>query len=54
MALAEVAFDAARARAPSILLEPGRAEMEAIPAISVDYAVLEKSDKVSVVPCDIG
>ncbi len=27
---------------------------EAVPDISIDYAVMEKSDRVSVVPCDIG
>lgn len=35
-------------------IEASRQEMEAIPAISVDKAVMEKSDKVSVVPCDMG
>ncbi|MCL5795929.1 MAG: mannose-1-phosphate guanylyltransferase/mannose-6-phosphate isomerase [Gammaproteobacteria bacterium] len=29
------------------------ADMQSIPEDSIDYAVLEKSDKVSVVPCDI-
>jgi len=29
-------------------------DMLAIPADSIDYAVMEKSDKVKVVPCDIG
>jgi mannose-1-phosphate guanylyltransferase len=28
--------------------------MESIPAKSIDYAVMEKSDRVAVVPCDIG
>ncbi len=46
--------DAARSRGDLSLLSPSRAEMESIPAISVDYAVFERSDKVSVVPCDIG
>jgi mannose-1-phosphate guanylyltransferase len=36
------------------LLMPTRAEMESIPSISVDYAVLERSDRVAVIPCDIG
>jgi mannose-1-phosphate guanylyltransferase/mannose-6-phosphate isomerase len=36
------------------LLEPSLEEMLSIPSISVDYAVLERSDRVSVVPCDIG
>ncbi len=31
-----------------------RADMEAIPADSIDYAVMEKSDRVAVVPCSIG
>jgi mannose-1-phosphate guanylyltransferase len=29
-------------------------DMQAIPSDSIDYAVMEKSDKVKVVPCDIG
>jgi mannose-1-phosphate guanylyltransferase len=36
------------------LLEPEMAEMESIPSISIDYAIMEKSGKASVVPCDIG
>ncbi len=32
----------------------GRSEMQAIPDDSIDYAVMEKSDRVKVVPCDIG
>jgi mannose-1-phosphate guanylyltransferase len=32
----------------------GRREMEAIPDDSIDYAVMEKSDRVQVVPCEIG
>jgi len=31
-----------------------RADMEAIPADSIDYAVMEKSARVAVVPCSIG
>ena len=38
--------------APSIA--PSRADMEAIPSISIDYAVMEKSRRVRVVPCSIG
>ncbi|CAN8139635.1 hypothetical protein THIOSC13_1580003 [uncultured Thiomicrorhabdus sp.] len=30
------------------------AAMQAIPEDSIDYAVMEKSDKVKVVPCDMG
>src|SRR6185369_12737352 len=33
---------------------PTRLQMESIPSISIDYAVMEKSDKVRVVPCDPG
>jgi len=36
------------------LLAPTKEEMETIPSISVDYAVLERSDRVAVIPCDIG
>lgn len=36
------------------LLRPSKIEMESIPSISVDYAVLERSDRVAVIPCDIG
>ncbi len=36
------------------LLEPTLAEMESIPSLSVDYAVMEKSDRIVVVPCDLG
>ena len=35
-------------------LTPTLAEMESIPSISIDYAVMEKSNKVRVVPCDPG
>ncbi|AHC16536.1 mannose-1-phosphate guanylyltransferase/mannose-6-phosphate isomerase [Salinispira pacifica] len=34
--------------------QPEVNDMEGIPAISVDYAVMEKSRKIAVVPCDIG
>jgi len=34
--------------------QPTAAEMSAIPSISIDYAVMEKSDKVRVVACDPG
>jgi mannose-1-phosphate guanylyltransferase len=36
------------------LLEPGKEQMESIPSISIDYAVMEKSSLASVVSCDIG
>jgi mannose-1-phosphate guanylyltransferase len=39
--------------APDVVTIP-KAEMEAIPAQSIDYAVMEKADRVAVVPCDIG
>lgn len=42
------------ARDGSDLLKPTKSEMESIPSISVDYAVLERSDHVAVIPCDIG
>jgi mannose-1-phosphate guanylyltransferase len=44
----------AKARGVNQLLTPTLEEMETIPSISVDYAVLEHSDKVAVIPCDIG
>lgn len=44
----------AMARDGKDLLRPTREEMLSIPSISVDYAVLERSDKVAVIPCDIG
>ena len=40
--------------APSPLLEPSREAMLKIPAISIDYAVMEKSRLVKVVKCDPG
>jgi mannose-1-phosphate guanylyltransferase len=36
------------------LIEPSYESMMNIPSISIDYAVMEKSDKVKVVPADIG
>ncbi len=36
------------------LLEPSKAQMERIPSIAVDVAVMERSKNMSVVPCDIG
>lgn len=35
-------------------IKPERKSMEHIPSISVDYAVMEKSQKIRVVPCSIG
>ena len=35
-------------------IEPSLADMNAIPSISIDYAVMEKSKKVKVVACDPG
>lgn len=35
-------------------LEPSLADMNAIPSISIDYAVMEKSNRVKVVACDPG
>jgi mannose-1-phosphate guanylyltransferase len=35
-------------------IAPNREEMESIPSVSVDYAVMEKTDRVAVVPCDMG
>jgi len=46
--------DNAIARGGKDLLQPTKAEMETIPSISVDYAVLERSKHVAVIPCDIG
>jgi len=42
------AYERAPSKAP---LRPTRADMEAIPSISVDYAVMEKSSRVSCVLC---
>ncbi len=36
------------------LISPDKKAMETIPSISIDYAVMEKSNKVKVVPSDIG
>jgi len=42
-----------RAQKGSLLI-PSLEDMQAIPAISLDYAVMEKSKRVKVVPCDPG
>lgn len=47
----QVAYSTAPVRSP---LSPSIEAMSAIPSISIDYAVMEKSSKVAVVPCDIG
>ena len=45
----------ARNRAPAARpLAPSREDMLAIPSVSIDYAVMEKSDNVKVVACDLG
>ena len=38
----------------AITVQVIRIPLEAIPEDSIDYAVMEKSDKVKVVPCDMG
>lgn len=43
-----------KAKAEGGSWQPALQDMESIPAISVDYAVMEKSDKMAVVPCSIG
>jgi mannose-1-phosphate guanylyltransferase len=45
---ARTAYEKAPSKAP---LRPSRADMEAIPSISVDYAVMEGSALISCVPC---
>lgn len=45
---AKNAYDRAPSKAP---LKPARADMEAIPSISIDYAVMEKSSLISCVAC---
>jgi len=47
-AACRAAYDRAPCKAP---LRPAAEDMAAIPSISVDYAVMEKSDRVSCVPC---
>jgi len=69
LATARVAFDRAARGGPGAsaaagaaagadlgapALAPSLADMEAIPSISIDYAVMEKSRRVRVVPCSIG
>ncbi|WP_457598367.1 mannose-1-phosphate guanylyltransferase/mannose-6-phosphate isomerase, partial [Hydrogenimonas sp.] len=49
----KMAFDNAH-REGERLLRIRHEDMAAIPDESIDYAVMEKSDKVRVVPCDIG
>jgi mannose-1-phosphate guanylyltransferase len=47
-AAAKKAYEQAPSKAP---LKPAKAKMEAIPSISIDYAVMEKSSLISCVPC---
>lgn len=47
-AACKAAYERAPEKAP---LRPAAEDMAAIPSISVDYAVMEKSDRVSCVPC---
>lgn len=47
-------YNAAYERSHSLVIKPTREEMESIPSVSIDYAVMEHSKNVSVVPCDIG
>jgi mannose-1-phosphate guanylyltransferase len=35
-------------------LAPTKAQMERIPSISIDHAIMEKSGRIAVIPCDIG
>ena len=42
------------AKSESELIRIRHEDMAAIPSESIDYAVMEKSDRVKVVPCDIG
>ena len=48
LAAARAAYERAPSKSP---LAPSKDEMLAIPSISVDYAVMEKSDRVACVPC---
>jgi mannose-1-phosphate guanylyltransferase len=41
-------------RAVRGFLRPSRAEMEAIPSVAIDVAVMQRSRKVAMVPCDLG
>lgn len=53
-AACKIVAEKAIARDGKDLLQPTKEEMEMIPSISVDYAVLERSKHVAVIPCDIG
>lgn len=44
----------AAAREDGVLLRPGRAEFEASPSISIDYAVMERAERIAVVPVSAG
>ncbi|TPE63649.1 mannose-1-phosphate guanylyltransferase/mannose-6-phosphate isomerase [Sandaracinobacter neustonicus] len=53
--VAKAVDDAVRiAEIDGMIFRPGGAEFAACPSISIDYAVMERSDKVSVVPVDMG
>jgi mannose-1-phosphate guanylyltransferase/mannose-1-phosphate guanylyltransferase/mannose-6-phosphate isomerase len=52
MQAAIAAFDAAKAEGSSLHLD--RACFETCPSESIDYAVMEKTTKAAIVPCDIG
>jgi len=48
LAAARAAYERAPSKSP---LSPSKDDMLALPSISVDYAVMEKSDRVACVPC---
>jgi mannose-1-phosphate guanylyltransferase len=50
----EASLRALAAGKTAVGIEPSLADMNAIPSISIDYAVMEKSDRVKVVACDPG
>ena len=50
----EAALQAFRRAQKGSFIVPSLKDMQAIPAISLDYAVMEKSKRVKVVPCDPG
>lgn len=53
-AAAKLAFGSSKKEDKDSLIRVGMEAMMAIPSNSIDYAVMEKSDKVKVVPSDIG
>jgi mannose-1-phosphate guanylyltransferase len=48
----KAAFESRKIQHPTLRIQ--HSQMEGIPSESIDYAVMEKSDKVKVVPADIG